>query len=136
VSTEAPFIPTDYGSEGWRSRFDGEDGAEGGAGLPLSSTSQVLENVRVVKSGAGTLFGVAGYNNGPQQFLLLIDAREVPADGAVPVLPIPIAAAAAFFVYYGSVGRAFNQGIIVCNSSTFATKTIGAANCWIDAQYV
>ena len=34
------------------------------------------------------------------------------------------------------LGRAFQAGIVVCNSTTAVTLTIGAADTWFDVQYV
>lgn len=112
---------------------------EGGlfpGGFPLSSHSNAYEKSRVVKSGAGRLFGLSGYNSGAAQFVLLFDAATLPADGAVPIFPIAAAATSTFGAYWGSVGRWFYQGIVICNSSTGPTKTIGAADCFWDIQFI
>jgi hypothetical protein len=39
-------------------------------------------------------------------------------------------------VLFGLPPRFFNNGIVVANSSTSATLTIGAADCWFDCQYL
>jgi len=106
--------------------------------VPINSTSTVYEKSHVVSSGAARLFGVFGYNSGAAQFVLVFDVAGslIPADGAVPTLIIPAAATSAFSLYYGSVGRWFNGGIVLCNSSTGPTKTIGVADCWFDVQFV
>jgi hypothetical protein len=122
------------GSEGWLARLLGEGY---GAGLPLNSSSPALEASRIVKAGAGTLFGISGFNNGATQFILAFDvAGAVPADGTVPNFAMQAAASSNFFVSFDRFGRAFDRGIVICNSSTIATKTIGSANCWFDAQYI
>src|SRR5207244_3002739 len=55
-------------------------------GWPLNSTSQALESSRIVKSGAGFLFGFGGFNNkASAQFILAFDVEKIPAVGAVPV---------------------------------------------------
>lgn len=106
-------------------------------GWPLNSTSLALENSRVIKSGAGTLYGIGGMSNkASSQFVQVFDATTVPADGAIPVLVFPVGATSAISLFFGDVGRFFQQGIVVCNSSTAATKTIGAADCWFDCQYI
>jgi len=104
--------------------------------VPISSTSTVYENNRVVSSGAARLFGFQGYNSGAAQFVLVFDRSVVPGAGAVPAIIIPAAATSIFSAYFGSVGRWFNAGIVLCNSSTGPTLTIGAADCWFDVQYV
>ena len=107
-----------------------------GEPLPLNSTSIVYENHRVVKSGSGFLIGLTGYSsNAAAQFVLIFDAATVPADGAVPVVVIDVAATSNFSLSYTPLGRVFQRGIVVCNSSTGPTKTIGSADTWIDAQY-
>ena len=124
----------DVGGEGWAGRFAGIDLSRG---FPDSSTSGALENAHTIKSGAGTLFGITITNTkGSTQFALLFDTQTAPGSGAVPVLPIQLPASSTVGVYWGSVGRAFSQGIYVANSSTSATLTAGSADCWFDAQYV
>lgn len=120
--------------QGWQARLAGEWSP---GGLPLNSTSNALENSRVVKAGSGTLFGFSGFNNkGSAQFVLVFDTDSVPAEGAVPKLVLTVPAAANFSYDGGIHGRAFQRGIVICNSSTAATKTIGSADTWYDCQYV
>lgn len=120
--------------QGWADRYEGEDDP---IGLPLNSTSGILEAFRVVKSGAGTLFGFSGFNSKVSaQFIQVFDAQTVPADASVPVFVMTAPTVANFSVDFGFYGRAFHSGIVIVNSSTAATKTIGAADCWFDAQYV
>lgn len=120
--------------EGWFARLAGESGP---GGFPCNSTSNALENSRVVKSGAGLLYGFSGFNNkAGSQFIQVFDASAVPADGAVPVFVMTVPTVANFSVSWGTVGRAFSRGIVLVNSSTAATKTVGSADCWFDVQYV
>ena len=105
-------------------------------GLPLNSFSVQYEAFRVVKSGAGWLFGFSGYNsNSSAQFVQVFDATVLPADGAVPVFVMTAPGASNFSVAWNLPGRSFTQGILLCNSSTGPTKTIGSADCWFDCQY-
>ena len=57
---------------------------------------------------------------------------EIPIDTSVPEFCIPTGDAT--FKSFGS-GRQFPNGLIVTNSTTIATKTIGAADCWFDIIY-
>lgn len=105
--------------------------------LPLNESSRALEASHIVKHVGGKLYGLSVYSNkGAAQFIQLFDMDALPADGAIPVAVFTVATVANLGLYFGSVGRAFEQGIVVCNSSTAATKTIGSADCWFDAQYV
>lgn len=104
-------------------------------GFPHNDTSQALEASRVVASGRRRLYGVGGYNSGAAQFILLFDASALPADGTVARYVLAVGAAANFSIYYGSMGRWFERGIVICNSSTEPTKTIGAADCFFDVQF-
>lgn len=103
---------------------------------PLSVHSNIYEASHVVKSGPGKLYGFQGYNSGAAQFILVLDATSLPANGAVPCFPIAVAATSVFSAFFGDTGRAFEQGIILANSSTAPTLTIGAADCFFDAQYL
>jgi hypothetical protein len=103
---------------------------------PHSIHSQAYANALVVKRGAGKLYGFQGYNSGAAQFILLLDAREVPAEGVIPCFPIAVAATSNFSAFFGDTGRTFQTGIVLCNSATAPTKTIGAADCFFDAQYL
>jgi hypothetical protein len=107
------------------------------AGWPLSATSPALAKAIVAKTGVGKLFGfTVTSTNVAAQFILLFDASALPADGVVPVAAFNVAAASPATGYWGSVGRAFVHGIILCNSTTQGTKTLGAADCIFDVQYV
>lgn len=84
----------------------------------------------VVKKGPGVLLSLFGYNNGPQQWVQIHDAAALPADTAVPFHTAIIAAGDNFFITIPLTGLPLGVGIVVCNSTTAQTKTIGAANCW------
>lgn len=103
---------------------------------PTNSTSTGLEASRVVKASAGTLFTVSGYNTlSTTQYIHLFNLIAVPADSTVPALII-VAAGNSTFGYSGGIrGRAFSTGIVICNSTTPNTKTLGLANCLFDIQY-
>lgn len=101
-----------------------------------NSTSQKLESARVVNSGRTQLYGFAGTNTkASAQFILAFDANAIPANGAVPVFVLTAAASSDFWVSWAPAWRNFAEGVVLCNSSTAATLTIGSADCWFDAQY-
>lgn len=105
-------------------------------GAPKTSTTTAYASSRVVQSAPGTLYGLSGYNSAATvQFIQLHDAAALPADGAAPVVIILAPAASSFSIDFGIFGRYFANGIVVCNSSTGPTKTIGAADCWFDARF-
>ncbi len=117
--------------EGHPHAFEGERNAFG----PLNNTSPALEAFRVVKTGDGILYGFTVTNTGAAQFVLGFDQRTLPADGAVPLFAFPIAADDALPLNW-IPGRTFLSGLVLANSSTNATLTIGAADCIFDAQYL
>lgn len=118
----------------WQRLLSGEHGDHG---LPLNSFSVGLESSRIVKSGPGILFGFSVLStNIAAQFILLFDAATLPSNGALPVFPFNIGAAGEKDVSYIFPGRFFQRGIVIANSTTAASLTLGAADCWFDAQYL
>ena len=90
----------------------------------------------VVKAVKGTLYGLTGHSNrSSTQFIQVHDAASLPANGAVPDIIFQVPATASFSLDF-NVGREFQVGIVISNSSTAATKTIGSADCWFDVQYI
>jgi len=79
-------------------------------------------------------FTVTSTNAGAQS-LLVFDLAALPADGAVPLIGKALAVSDAVGFSWAPQGREFTQGLVLCNSSTLATKTIGAADCFFDVQY-
>ncbi len=107
------------------------------ADISLNSSSIAYETSRVVKITPGVLFGLTGYNSkASAQFIQLHDATLLPADGSIPVAVFTVAASSNFSLDFGLKGRKFDKGIVLVNSSTGPTKTIGSADCWFDAQYI
>lgn len=108
-----------------------------GTALPDNKTTVAYAASLVVKASGGTLWGLTGYNSkAAAQFIQVFDAASLPADTAVPKLVFTVPASSNFFFEAGEgLGRYFSIGIVICNSSTGPTKTIGAADCWFDVQY-
>ena len=103
---------------------------------PSNATSTAYEASRVVKASAGTLFGLTLHNSlATTQFVQFHNAAALPADGAIPVVVIAVPANTTMSWDSNPFGRYFTVGIVICNSTTGPTKTIGAANLWVDAQY-
>jgi len=120
--------------ETWR-QIGNTTGLANITGLPVSVSSQALEQFHVLKAGPGTLYGVSVYNNkAAAQFIQLFDAASAPASGAIPVCTFTVPTVSNLGLYWGSVGRWFNIGIVIANSSTAATQTAGSADCFFDAQ--
>lgn len=90
----------------------------------------------VVKAAPGALFSFYGYNSkASAQFIQIHDAAALPADAAVPMFVITVAASSNFSFDLGRVGVRMATGIVICNSSTGPTKTIGSADCWFNVLY-
>lgn len=107
------------------------------ADISSNSTSLAYEASRVVKATPGVLYGVTGYNSKTaEQFIQLHDDTLTPAEAAIPKVVFKVAASSAFSLDFGMRGRKFDKGIVLVNSSTGPTKTIGSADCWFDAQYL
>ena len=103
---------------------------------PTNSTSTAYETSRIVKASAGTLYSITGYNSKTStQFIQIHNSTTVPADTAVPVIIFTVPASSNFSFYSDKFGRFFSTGITICNSSTGPTKTIGAADIWLDVQF-
>ncbi len=101
------------------------------------ATSIAYEASRVVKTTPGVVYGLAGYNSkASAQFIQLYDAISLPAEDAVPVFVLSVGASSNFSVDFGIYGRKFAAGIVIGNSSTGPTKTIGSADCFFDIGYV
>lgn len=103
---------------------------------PLNKHSNAYGASLVVKSGPGILYGFTVYNSAAAaQFIGWYDSATLPADGVAPDGFISVATVAGSGVAW-LPGRTFHTGIVLCNSSTGPTKTIGAADCYFDAQFV
>lgn len=90
----------------------------------------------LVKAGAGILYSITGYNSKTSgQFIHVHDSASIPADAAVPKIIFYVPPQSNFSFDTAPFGRAFTTGIVICNSSTGPTKTLGSTDCWFDVQY-
>ena len=90
----------------------------------------------VVLPGHLVVYGFTVYSTkGSAQTLTVHDNATLPANGAVPLFSWALAANAGVGFSWAPQGREFVSGLVLANSSTDATLTIGSADCFFDIQY-
>jgi hypothetical protein len=103
---------------------------------PVKASTTALAASLIAKASAGTLYRAIITNTlGTPQFVQIHNTTTVPADTAVPAMVVTVPASSTLVLDLGPAGLAFSTGITLCNSSTAATKTIGAADLWLDVLY-
>lgn len=102
----------------------------------LRANSSAYEASRIAKASAGTLIQCMIYNSKTSgQFFQLHDSATLPADTAAPVAIMFVQAQSTAAFDIPVTGMPFANGIVVCNSSTGPTKTIGAADSYYTITY-
>lgn len=91
----------------------------------------------VIKATAGKLYTMTITNdNAAMQYIHFFNLAAVPADTTAPLFAVCVPAKSTLPLDWLEFGRYFSTGICWSNSSTFATKTIGAADCSVTATYL
>lgn len=88
----------------------------------------------IVKTSAGLLFGIT-VSSTAAQFIQIFDLTALPSDGVVPTLSLSVPVTSQIGAAW-IPPRGFSNGIVICNSSTQHTKTIGTATCIFDVQFL
>lgn len=97
---------------------------------PTKVSTPALVASKILKASAGTLIHlVASNTKASAQMIQIFDSATLPLDNAVPLVSFKVPAADARSYDIPITGMPFSNGIVVCNSSTAATKTIGSADC-------
>lgn len=103
---------------------------------PANNPTVALAASLIAKASAGILYGVDIFNStASAQTIQLHDSATLPADTAVPVAVLNLPASGSLQIDYGVHGKAFGLGIVICNSTTVATKTIGSATLFIAPRF-
>lgn len=85
----------------------------------------------IAKASAGSVLSLIGYNSHSEnQFIQIHDSATLPSEGTVPAATIIAEKGNNFGLDVPICGMDFQNGIVVCNSTTGPTKTIGGSNCF------
>jgi len=99
-----------------------------------NATTTAYATNKVCSAAPAFLCGFTVYNSSASsQFIQFHDATSLPSNGSAPKFFVEILPSASRMIEYLRP-REFSTGIVVCNSSTGPTLTIGSADCWFDVQ--
>lgn len=91
----------------------------------------------VIKAKGGRLLSISGYNSKASvQYIQIFNTVAVPADTAVPVFVIAVAASSNFSINFSPASLGCMTGITWSNSSTVPTKTIDSADVFLTALFI
>jgi hypothetical protein len=105
--------------------------------LPANGSSIALSAGLQVVTGQAYLTSFTILNtNAAAQYVQLHDVSAAPTTGAVPAVVFAVPATSNLVIAYTLPGRRFHRGVYIANSSTAATLTAGAADCFFDVQTI
>lgn len=134
AGTDGDYIAPSYGTAG--------NGMVSVVPTTLSAWSPTSYNAHaaasgVIKASAGKLFRLTFMNdNAAVRYLMLHNTATVPADATAPLFAYRLAAGQSATIDFGEMGFYFSTGISWSLSSTFATKTIAAADASVIGTYI
>ncbi len=103
-------------------------------------SSTASENKPIVSTAGGSVLNVLGYTSQTTDlFIQIFDTNAVPAEASVPLAVFIIpgrTGGSSFSLAIPNGGLPCSTGIVICNSSTAATKTVGSSNCFFTVSYV
>lgn len=113
------------------------DSASTRVGVLLNARTTALAETKLVKAGAGTLFGFQGYVTGAGFVQVHADVDGTLSTGAqaLEVISIADVAGGPFSLDFGQYGLAVATGITIAFSTTGPTFTSGGAKMFVSAQY-
>jgi hypothetical protein len=77
---------------------------------------------------------IATNTNAGTRYIQVFDAAALPGNGATPLMTFPLTAGQSFVppVDLGVYGRVFQAGVVIANSTTETTLTLGSADSFFD----
>ena len=113
-------------------------------GIEVRGQCSVYRTTALAASGiihagrAGLFFRIVGFqNNAAVRYLqVFYGSATVPADAVVPQWSVRVLATSPFDLDLGEIGDQYTTGLTWAISSTPDTKTVAAADAWVQALYI